>query len=117
MFLWDTDCIFPARQGGAGVGTGGCRAGKLSWAVIVRGALNIRGCSLAACNIGISPGSSWALTLVGASLVEASSTRTTWVLSTFVHILAAVDGVSTITCLAEALGWVGWGAVSVDPTH
>ena len=83
---------------------------------ILRAFLGRRG-AFTSLHIWITPCSSWALALVRASLVEAACPRTTRILGTFINILAAMDGIAGVTCLAKTLWWISWGAVSVYATH
>ena len=116
MVLGDTDGIVTAGDGGAGVDTGGLLAGKLARAVLIIGALHSGGCAHTSSQVGVTLGTLGTLTLVASILIDTAGAGSTGVAQALINVNTASDRITTISSLAETLGWVCGGAVSIDAT-
>ena len=110
-------CVFTAGQRSTRVDACAALTGQLAGAVLVHFALHLACVSLGAANgVWLTGGSPRAGALVRATLVDAAGVGAARVGAgvALVNILTTNEGVARVAGLAEALGWVGGGALSIQ---
>ena len=114
MVFRHTNGTVTAGQGRAGVDTDRVLASQLSGTIFIRLALRLGGRAFAALQVRVTPGALGTLALVAARLIQTPGARPAHILSTLIHILTAIQRISSIASFTQTLGRVGGRALSVD---